>query len=100
MKRIISILAIALLTLSGPAFAHGDMDHVMGTVTKIVGNVVTVEKDGKNTEVVLAPFTTYEANGTVGKQTDLLVGARVVIHAMKMDGKETAHTVRLVHPHK
>ena len=78
MKRIISILAIALLTLSGPAFAHGDMDHVMGTVTK----------------------TTYEANGTVGKQTDLLVGDRVVIHAMKMDGKETAHTVRLVHPHK
>ncbi len=100
MKRIISIVAIALLTFGVLVFAHGDMDHVLGTVTKIVGNVVTVEKDGKATKVVLAAFTTYEANGAAGKQSDLMVGDRVVIHAMKMDGKETAHTVRLVHPHK
>jgi hypothetical protein len=100
MKRIISIVAIALLTFGVPVFAHGDMDHVMGTVTKIVGNVVTVEKDGKTTDVALAPFTTYEVNGAAGKQSDLTVGDRVVIHAMKMDGKETAHSVRLVHPHK
>lgn len=100
MKRIVGIVAIALLTLNVSIFAHGDMDQILGAVTKIVGNVVTVEKDGKAAEVVLAVFTTYESNGAVGKQSDLMVADRVVIHAMKMDGKETAHTVRLVHPRK
>ena len=100
MKRIISIAVLALLTLGVPAFGHGNMDHILGTVTKIAGNVVTVEKDGKSTDVVLAASTTYEMNGKAGTQSDLKVGDRVVIHAMKMEGKETAHEVRLVHPTK
>jgi hypothetical protein len=100
MKRILTIAAFALLTLNLPAFAHGNMDHILGTVTKIVGNVVTVEKDGKSTDVVLANSTSYEFGGKAGTQSDLKVGDRVVIHAMKMDGKETAHEVRLVHPGK
>jgi ribosomal protein S1 len=100
MNRIARIASICLLTLSIPAFAHGDMDHVLGVVTKIAGNVVTVEKDGKSTDVVLAPTTTYEIGDKPAKLADLRVGDRVVIHAMKMEGKETAHEVRLAHPAK
>jgi hypothetical protein len=98
MKRAYRLLAVALLVLSIPTFAHGNMDHILGTVTSIAGNVITVEKDGKLTEILLATFTTYETNGQPGKQGDLRVGDRVVIHATKMNDKETAHTIRLAHP--
>jgi uncharacterized protein (DUF2147 family) len=100
MNRISRFTALSLLTLAIPALAHGNMDHVLGTVTKISGNVVTIEKDGKSTEVVLASTTEFIVNDKPGKAADLRVGDRVVIHAMKMQGKETAHEVKLVHPAK
>jgi hypothetical protein len=100
MKSLSRLTAVLLLVFSIPVFAHGKMDHIIGTVTKIAGNVVTVQKDGNSTDVVLARTTTYETNGKAGTQADLRVGDRVVIHAKKADGKETAHEVRLVHPGK
>ncbi len=100
MKTIRQITALCLLAVSLSAFAHGNMDHVLGVVSKITGNVILVEKDGKSTEVVLSPTTEYIVNDKPGKVTDLRVGDRVVIHAMKMEGKETAHEVKLVHPAK
>jgi hypothetical protein len=100
MRRITSFLAAAVLLMSGPLYAHGNMDHILGTVAKIAGSVVTVAKDGKSTDVMLTETTTYEVNGAAGKQSDLKVGDRVVIHAVKKDGKEVAHEVRLAHPAK
>lgn len=96
-KHALRILAMGIFSLAIPAFAHGNMDHILGTVTSIAGNVVTVEKDGKTTEVLLAADTTYETNGQPAKQADLKVGDRVVIHAVKVSGKETAHEVRFAH---
>ncbi len=89
---------LLFLTIYIPASAHGNMDHILGKVKSVVGNLVAVEKDGKTTEVLLATTTTYEINGKPGKQADLKVGDRVVIHATKMNGKEIAHEVRLAHP--
>lgn len=100
MNRIYRMLIFPLLFLSFPAFAHGNMDHILGTVTKIAGNIVTVEKDGKTTDVVLESTTTFESGTAAAKQADLKVGDRVVIHAVKKDGKEVAHEVRLAHPDK
>jgi hypothetical protein len=96
-KHALRILALGILTIAIPAFAHGNMDHILGTVKSIAGDVVTVEKDGKITEVLLAADTTYETNGQAAKQADLKVGDRVVIHAVKVSGKETAHEVRFAH---
>jgi hypothetical protein len=98
MKHAFRILAIAILSLGAFAFAHGNMDHILGIVKGIAGNVVTVEKDGKSTEVLLADSTTWETGGQAAKQADLRVGDRVVIHAVKVNGKETAHDVRFAHP--
>ncbi len=98
MKVFRCFVASALLLFSLPAFAHGNMDHILGIVKTIAGNVVSVEKDGKVTEVTLVKTTTYEVNGHPGKINDLRVGDRVVIHAMKVEGKETAHDVRFAHP--
>jgi len=100
MKVLSRIAALALLAIGMSAFAHGNMDHIIGIVTKITGNVVTVDMNGKPTDVLLTPTTTYEASGKAGIQSDLKVGDRVVIHALKVEGKETAHEVRLVHPTK
>jgi len=100
MKRIHRLLLIPILLLSIPALAHGNMDHILGTVVKIAGNVVTVEKDGKTTEVVLETATTFQVGTAAAKPNDLKVGDRVVIHAVKKDGKEVAHEVKLAHPDK
>lgn len=97
MKRMVRICAFALLSGAAIAFAHGNMDHVIGTVTAINGNVVTVQRDNLSTEVVLTPTTTWEMAGQPGKQNELKVGDRVVIHAVKVNGKETAHEVRYAH---
>jgi ribosomal protein S1 len=97
MKRIGTIFAILLLSMQMAVYAHGNMDHVLGTVKSIAGNTITVEKDGTTTEVVLTATTTWEFNGQPGKQADLKVGDRVVIHALKVNGKETAHEVRYAH---
>jgi hypothetical protein len=100
MNRISRIAILSLLSTSITALAHGNMDHILGKVTKIAGQIVSVEKDGKTTDVVLTPTTEYLVDDKPGKAKDLRVGDRVVIHAMKMEGKETAHEVKLVHPTK
>ena len=92
MKALSHIAAVLVLAFAIPAFAHGNMDHIIGTVTTINGKIVTVEKDGVST--------TWEANGKPGTQADLKVGDRVVIHATKINNVETAHDVRLAHPAK
>jgi hypothetical protein len=100
MKALSHIAAVLVLAFAIPAFAHGNMDHIIGTVTTINGKIVTVEKDGVSTQVALVATTTWEANGKPGTQADLKVGDRVVIHATKINNVETAHDVRLAHPAK
>ena len=99
MKKLVSI-GLLTLALASTAFAHGNMDHILGTVTKISGNVVTVEKDNQTTDVVINDSTTWEEAGKASKSAALKVGDRVVIHAVKVEGKEVAHDVRFVHPPK
>jgi hypothetical protein len=99
MKRLIVVAAL-ILALSTAAWPHGNMDHILGTVVKINGTTVSVENEGKTTEVQLQDTTTYESAGHAEKMVDLRVGDRVVIHAVKVDGKEVAHEVRFTHPAK
>jgi len=96
MKRILASIP-ALLLFASMAWPHGNMDHILGTVTKIDGNLLTVEKDGTTTQVQLKDSTTYETGGHAGKAADIRIGDRVVIHAVKVQGKEEAHEVRYTH---
>jgi hypothetical protein len=97
MKKLLFIAICILLTASA-ASAHGNMDHILGTVVKIAGSVISVEKEGTITEVQLAATTQYEEAGHASSASNLKVGDRVVIHAAKEDGKEVAHEVRFSHP--
>jgi diaminopimelate decarboxylase len=70
------------------------MIHVIGVVTALTDKSVTVETtDKKSVDVVLAGTTTYAKDKKAAALSDLKVGDRVVIHAMKMNGALQAHTV-------
>jgi hypothetical protein len=81
MKR--AILAVyAVLTLATMVWAHGDEQHVMGTVTKIDARSISVKTtDGAVKTVMVTPETKFVKNGSMTTLGNLKVGDRVVIHA-------------------
>jgi hypothetical protein len=81
-------VSMAILMSALVLFAHGDAEHVMGTISKIDGDHVTVKAlDGKTqTMVMLGKDTKYFNGDKKGKKEDVKIGARVVIDA-KMDTK-------------
>ncbi len=81
MKRTVAIFALAL-ALSAIAFAHGNEKHVMGTVTSISDNSITVETTSKKTVMVTVSATTkFQKSASPAALKDLKVGDKVVIHA-------------------
>jgi len=84
LKRIaLYIITFALLT--GLAVAHGD--PIMGTVTAVAADTVTIkDKDNKPVVIMLEKTTKYLLDSKPGKKADLKVGVRVVIDA-HMDTK-------------
>src|SRR5579871_758614 len=94
MKRMILLFAMAALA-AGIAFAHGKEQHVMGTVTAITDDTITVQTKAKEPVTVYTmPNTKYEKSGVAASMRDLKVGDRVVIHAAKMNDKLMATDVR------
>ena len=95
MKRLL-IAFWLLLALAAVAWAHGDEQHVMGTVSKIDGSSITVKaQDGSLQTVVVTSETKYEKAGVAARLEDVKVGARVVIHARKMGDMLHATAVRI-----
>jgi ribosomal protein S1 len=94
MKRTVAVFAVAL-TLSAIAFAHGDEKHVMGTVTSISDNSITVEtKLKKAVTVTVSATTKFQKSGSPATLKDLKVGDKVVIHATGPEEKLVAAEVR------
>jgi hypothetical protein len=101
MKRLL-VMLVALALTAGAAFAHGDEQHVMGTVTKLTDTAITVEvapKAGeteKTTVIVnLLPSTKFTKMDAPATMKDLKVGDRVVVGAAKKGEKLEAHTVKI-----
>ena len=93
-----TIVALLCMTvMSSFCLAHGNEQHVMGTVIKVSDQSVTVETNTKATvEVMISSDTKFSKNGAPAVPGDLHIGDRVVIHAMPMkDGKLMAHTVQI-----
>jgi hypothetical protein len=88
------IRLLAVLVAATLAFAHGNLEHVTGTVTKISGDSVTVATTaGTTVEVAFDAKTTYSRMDQPITKTAIQVGERVVIHAAKDGTKLIAHTV-------
>ena len=78
------------------AFAHGNQQHVMGTVATIGANTITVKTTaGKLTEVAINEKTKVSKAGQKVELKDIKVGDRVAIHATKHDNRLEATTVQL-----
>lgn len=83
------------IRLSGmPAFGE---EHVIGTVTKVTHNSITVQTTAKAAvEVQIMSETTFKKDNPSASLKEIQIGDRVVIHAMAMPGgKLMAHTVQI-----
>jgi len=77
-------LFFALLSTGAVVMAHGDNDHVRGTVTQISAQEITIQTTGKATKTLtLNDRTTVEKNRQKATLADLKVGDRVVIDVPK-----------------
>ena len=94
-RKLVLLLSIALFAIC--AFAHGDEQHVIGTVTKVSHTSVTIQTTtNTSVEVMLTSDTKVTKGSASATLKDLQVGDRVVIHAMPMkDGMLMAHTVQI-----
>jgi hypothetical protein len=99
MKKFCVTLTSAMfcaLLLSSLTFAHGGMDHVMGTVTAITDHSLSVKTgDGSVTVVEFDGATKFMKGGTPVTIKDVEVGSRVVIHAHKHDNSLHAAEVKI-----
>lgn len=91
-KRLMVSLT-ALLMLAGLAFAQsGGTTHLMGTVTAVKPDTVTIKmQDGKSEMVMLEKTTKFMKDEKPAKSSDLKVGDSVMINA-KMDTKMKMYT--------
>jgi hypothetical protein len=95
MKRTLAVTS-AVFLFATLAFAHGNEQHVIGTITAINGDVITIQTVDKQTKVVnLSGNTKFTKSGAAASRDDLKVGDRVVIHAQKEGDKLVAHSVAL-----
>ena len=85
-----------LALLPAVALAHGGFEHVMGTVSKISDTSVTVTTAaGKSVDVALDAKTTHARATQPLQRTDMKVGDRVVIDAVKTGDKLAAHSIKI-----
>jgi hypothetical protein len=95
MKKL-SLVVICSLLLSTLAFAHGGMEHVLGTVTAVTENTLTVKtRDGAVKTVGFDGETKFMKGDAAATIKDVQVGSRVVIHAHKNDNALHAAEVRI-----
>jgi hypothetical protein len=97
-RALLLIACISLITAA--ALAHGDEQHVIGTVATVAKDSITV-KTAANALVTVSvvPQTTFSKNKAAAKLSDLNVGDRVVIHAKEpSEGKLVADTVQFSTP--
>jgi Cu/Ag efflux protein CusF len=95
MKKSVMLL-LAIVSFSLFAFAHGDLEHVIGTVVKVDGNAISVKvADGSIKVVELDDQTHILKARAEAKASDLQVGSRVVIHARKHEDRLVAVEVKI-----
>jgi hypothetical protein len=73
---------VALLLTAGLVLAHGNATHLMGTVTAVGKDTVTIQdKDGKPLVVMLEKTTKYFKSKKPASIDEMKIGTRVVIDA-------------------
>lgn len=96
MKRLQWVCAFVFALLVGAtAWAHGGMQHVMGTV-KAVGNqsITVTTTQGKEVTVAIDDKTVFTKGDQPAAAKDVQAGEKVVVHAKKSGSGLIAETVK------
>jgi len=92
MVKKLAVCVLATLLFAGLLLAHGNATHLMGTVTAVGKDTVTIQdKDGKSVVVTVEKTTKYFKNKKAATIADVTVGTRLVIDA-QMDQKTKTYT--------
>ena len=92
MLKKLTVCGLTALLFGGLLLAHGNATHLMGTVTAVGNDTVTIQgKDGKPVVVRLERTTKYFKNKKAAAIEDMKVGTRVMIDA-QMDQKSKMYT--------
>ena len=95
MRGSLALIASVLL-LASLALAHGDEQHIMGTISNVTDSTVTVTTTkGKSVVVALTSQTTFSKEGSKITVKEIKQGDRVVIHAKKNGDKLEAASVQI-----
>lgn len=90
------LASFLLLTNIQTAFAHEGTEHVMGTISKVSAQSVTVDTtDKKIVEVGLTAKTKYTRDNKKVAASAMKVGDRVMIEAKEVNEKLVADQVKL-----
>jgi hypothetical protein len=92
--RIALWLALTV-SLLAPVFAHEGFEHVMGTVAKITGKILTVKTAKGDVDVTLDEKTAFTNNGQKGGMADLKIGLRVIVDIPEGAKVKVAHSVKI-----
>ena len=95
-RRVLAIAVIlGIVTVSAPLFAHGGFDHVIGTVSKVDNNVMTVKTAKGDVDVKLNAQTEISKGDQKVAVDDLKPGTRVVVDIPEGSKDRTAHSVKM-----
>jgi|SRR4051812_24317232 hypothetical protein len=98
-KMYVLLVLVLIASAASVTLAHGDKKHVVGTVEKVNADSLVIKTPaGKSVEVKLVAATVYVSRvgneDKPAKQSDLAVGARVVIHATPRGATLEANEIR------
>jgi hypothetical protein len=88
-------LATAVLAIVPTAFAHSVFNHVMGTVAKRSGNIVTIKTAEGNVDVKLDDRTRLTRNDQKAQLADLKPGTRIVAEVPEGSKDNMAQSVKI-----
>ena len=95
-RRALAIAVIfGVIALAAPLFAHGGFDHVIGTVSKVDNNVMTVKTAKGDVDVKLNAQTEISKGDQKAAVDDLKPGTRVVVDIPEGSKDRTAHSVKV-----
>jgi hypothetical protein len=95
MRSKLSTIIISAVFTVALALAHGGFDHVIGTIAKVNGNVVTVKTAKGNVDVKVDAKTEITRGDKQALASDLKPGVRVVFDVPEGSKDNVAHSAKL-----
>ena len=93
---IVTPILICTLLVGTLAFAHGGMEHVLGTVTAVTDHSLSVKtRDGAVKTMEFDGETKFVKGDAAATVKDVQVGSRVAIHAHNHDNSLHAAEVKI-----